>query len=35
MGIKMGLNGIDNAALKFHSVRIPRTNMMNRYADVD
>jgi len=35
MGIKMGLNGIDNAALKFHSVRIPRVNMMNKYADVD
>lgn len=35
MGIKLGLNGIDNAALKFHNVVIPRTNMMNRYADVD
>ncbi len=35
MGIKFGMNGIDNAALKFHNVRIPRVNMMNRYADVD
>jgi acyl-CoA oxidase len=35
MGMKMGLNGIDNAALKFHQVRIPRVNMMNRYGDVD
>jgi acyl-CoA oxidase len=35
MGIKMGLNGIDNGALKFHNVRVPRVNMMNRYADVD
>lgn len=35
MGIKIGLNGIDNAALKFHNVRIPRVNMMNKYADVD
>jgi len=35
MGIKIGLNGIDNAALKFHSVRIPRVNMMNKYSDVD
>lgn len=35
MGIKMGLNGIDNAALKFHKVRVPRENMLNRYADVD
>jgi acyl-CoA oxidase len=35
MGIKMGLNGIDNGALKFHNVRVPRVNMMNRYSDVD
>ena len=35
MGIKIGLNGIDNAALKFHDVRIPRVNMMNKYSDVD
>lgn len=24
MGYKIGLNGIDNAALKFHNVKIPR-----------
>ena len=35
MGIKIGLNGVDNAALQFHNVRIPRVNMMNRYCDVD
>lgn len=35
MGFKMGLNGVDNAALKFHNVRVPRVNMMNRYCDVD
>lgn len=35
MGIKMGLNGIDNGALKFHNVRVPRVNMMNKYSDVD
>lgn len=35
MGMKIGLNGIDNAALKFHNVRVPRINMMNKYADVD
>lgn len=34
MGYKMGLNGIDNAALKFHNVKIPRENLMNRYCDV-
>ena len=35
MGNKIGLNGIDNAALLFHNVRIPRQNMLNRYCDVD
>eukprot|EP00178_Gracilaria_changii_P022334 TRINITY_DN6626_c0_g1_i1.p2 TRINITY_DN6626_c0_g1~~TRINITY_DN6626_c0_g1_i1.p2 ORF type:complete len:102 (+),score=3.53 TRINITY_DN6626_c0_g1_i1:161-466(+) len=35
MGYKLGLNGVDNAALKFHNVRIPRENMLNRYCDVD
>ena len=35
MGIKMGLNGVDNGALFFKNVRIPRENMMNRFGDVD
>lgn len=35
MGYKIGLNGIDNAALKFHNVRIPSENLMNRYCDID
>ena len=34
MGVKVGLNGVDNAALKYNQVRVPRENMMNRYADV-
>jgi acyl-CoA oxidase len=34
MGVKFGLNGVDNAQLKYKNVRIPRENMMNRYADV-
>lgn len=34
MGVKFGLNGVDNAALKYNQVSIPRENMMNRYADV-
>lgn len=34
MGHKMGANGVDNAALKYDKVRIPRENMMNRYNDV-
>ena len=35
MGWKMGLNGVDNGALIFDNVRIPRENMMNRYCDVN
>jgi acyl-CoA oxidase len=35
MGLKMGLNGVDNGALFFDKVRVPRVNMMNRYSDVD
>ena len=34
MGWKMGLNGIDNAKIKFTQVRIPRENMLNRMNDV-
>jgi acyl-CoA oxidase len=33
-GLKGGLNGIDNGRLFFDQVRIPRTNLLNRYADV-
>ena len=30
----MGVNGVDNAMLRYDKVRIPREFMMNRYADV-
>jgi acyl-CoA oxidase len=35
MGVKLGLNGIDNGRLTFKNVVIPRANMLNRLADVD
>ncbi|CAM3927634.1 acyl-CoA dehydrogenase [Helcobacillus massiliensis] len=34
-GPKGGLNGIDNGRFAFENVRIPRTNLLNRYGDVD
>lgn len=33
-GLKGGLNGIDNGRLAFDGIRIPRTNLLNRYGDV-
>jgi len=33
-GLKGGLNGIDNGRLWFDHVRVPRTNLLNRYGDV-
>lgn len=33
-GHKVGLNGVDNGALRFKSVRIPRENLLNRFGDV-
>jgi len=35
MGVKMGRNGVDNAALFFKNVRIPRVNMLNKFTDVN
>jgi len=34
MGFKMGLNGVDNAKLTFDNVRVPRTNLLNKYSDI-
>jgi acyl-CoA oxidase len=34
-GHKLGLNGVDNGRLYFDDVRIPRTNLLDRYASVD
>ncbi|WP_114424447.1 acyl-CoA dehydrogenase [Nocardioides houyundeii] len=33
-GPKMGLNGVDNGRFWLDRVRIPRTNLLNRFADV-
>jgi acyl-CoA oxidase len=33
-GEKMGLNGVDNGRLWFDGVRVPRTALLNRFADV-
>jgi acyl-CoA oxidase len=33
-GLKMGLNGVDNGRLWFDGVRIPRDDLLNRFADV-
>jgi acyl-CoA oxidase len=34
-GYKMGLNGVDNGRIWFDHVRIPRTALLNRFADID
>jgi acyl-CoA oxidase len=33
-GLKMGLNGVDNGRIWFDRVRVPRIEMLNRFADV-
>lgn len=33
-GAKEGLNGVDNGRITFDRVRIPRENLLNRFADV-
>ncbi|MBF4161404.1 acyl-CoA dehydrogenase family protein [Nocardioides acrostichi] len=33
-GLKMGLNGVDNGRLWFSGVRIPRENLLDRFASV-
>jgi acyl-CoA oxidase len=33
-GEKMGLNGVDNGQIWFDEVRVPRTALLNRYAEV-
>ena len=33
-GLKMGLNGVDNGRIWFDHVRVPRVEMLNRFANV-
>jgi acyl-CoA oxidase len=33
-GLKMGLNGVDNGRIGFDHVRVPREEMLNRFAEV-
>jgi acyl-CoA oxidase len=34
-GPKLGLSGVDNGRLTFDHVRVPRTNLLGRYGDLD
>ncbi len=33
-GHKLGLNGVDNGRMAFHGVRVPRTDMLDKFASV-
>ena len=33
-GDKMGLQGVDNGRLRFHVVRVPRDNLLDRFGSV-
>jgi acyl-CoA oxidase len=34
-GLKEGLNGVDNGRISFDQVRVPRTNLLDRFATID
>jgi acyl-CoA oxidase len=34
-GYKLGLNGVDNGRIWFNKVRVPKSNLLNRYGDID
>lgn len=34
-GLKLGLNGVDNGKIKYNQVRIPKDNMLDKFASVD
>jgi len=33
-GKKAGMQGVDNGFILFNNIRIPRTNLLNRFSDV-
>lgn len=35
MVLQVGLQGVDNGAMRFTNVRIPRDNLLDRFATVD
>ncbi len=35
MGRKMGMNGVDNGKLWFDNVRVPRTNLLDAFSQVE
>jgi acyl-CoA oxidase len=35
MPLQVGLNGVDNGAIRFSHVRVPRVNLLDRFATVD
>ncbi len=35
MGMKIGVNGVDNAKISFNQVRVPRTNLLDAFSQVD
>ncbi|KAK5644686.1 hypothetical protein RI129_005986 [Pyrocoelia pectoralis] len=34
VGLKLGFNGVDNGVILFHNYGIPRSNLLNKFADV-
>ena len=35
MGKKFGLNGVDNARIRFDNIRVPREALLNKFSDVN
>lgn len=33
-GLKLGLNGVDNGRIWFHNTRVPKTELLNRFAQI-